>query len=254
MKIISTQEELKSIRSNVANHTRTALVPTMGALHEGHLTLVKRAQELAELTWVSIFVNPLQFGPNEDFSKYPRTLKADISKLEALEVDYLWAPSVEEMYPSLPIQIQANPEISNCLCGLSRRGHFDGVVTVVKTLFEQIKPDFAIFGEKDYQQLLVIKSMVAEYKLPVEIIPAPIVREANGLALSSRNQYLSPEQKELASNIYQELCKIKTAKSSIDQSIIILEKLGIKVEYLEERWGRIFFAGRVGTTRLIDNL
>lgn len=254
MKVLHTQALLQSARESYEPYSRVALVPTMGALHDGHLSLVKIAKSISDITCVSIFVNPLQFSQGEDFTKYPRTLDSDLEKLQVYNPDFVWAPSVEEMYPSPPALLQANKELADCLCGLARPGHFDGVVTVVNALFEQIKPTSAIFGEKDFQQLLIIKSMVQERNLPVEIISAPIIREESGLAMSSRNQYLSDSEKNLAANIYKELTAIKISNTSIDSACKRLTELGFKIDYLEKRWGRVFFAGKIGTTRLIDNL
>ncbi len=252
MQLITTRKELAEVQKSY-QAKKIALVPTMGALHEGHLSLVEIAKKHADIVWVSIFVNPLQFGPSEDFSKYPRTLENDLKMLEGLGVDYIWAPSVEEMYGEPAKSIQANPELTNRLCGLNRPGHFDGVCTVVNLLFDLIQPDIAVFGEKDYQQLMVIKEMVARLKLPIEIIGAPILREASGLAMSSRNRYLNPTERKLADNIYQVLSGLKTERD-LAQAKDKLENLGIKVEYLEIYWNRIFIAARVGSTRLIDNL
>ncbi len=237
---------------------KKALVPTMGALHEGHLSLVEIARKHADLVGVSIFVNPLQFGPNEDFSKYPRTLEKDLELLKKLNVDYIFTPTVEEVYPAVIDHIQADSDIANRLCGINRPGHFDGVCTVVKRLFDLLKPDIAIFGEKDYQQLMVIQEMTTRLNLPIEIIGAPIIRESNGLAMSSRNQYLSESDKKLASNIYQTLSYLSSLNSTseidLDQAKNKLEKMGIKIEYLELHWDRIFIAARIGSTRLIDNV
>ncbi len=253
--LITTRKSLQDAQASYQGKA-VAFVPTMGALHAGHLALVEEAKKLADIVWVSIFVNPLQFGPNEDFNKYPRTLENDIKLLETLGVDYVWAPSVDEMYGATePITIQANPELANKLCGLSRPGHFDGVCTVVNLLFYLIKPDYAVFGEKDFQQLTIITEMVERLKLPVKIIPVATLRETNGLALSSRNKYLSAAEKELASNIYKTISSLKAVtENDLTQAKNKLESLGIKVEYLESHWNRILVAARVGTTRLIDNI
>ncbi len=255
MKLITTRKELLEIRNLLYSKT-IALVPTMGALHKGHLSLVDIAEKHADITIVSIFVNPLQFGPNEDFSKYPRTLENDIKLLADKKVDYVFAPSVEELYSTEAKKITANVEISNKLCGLARPGHFDGVSTVVNLFFELIEPDVAVFGEKDYQQLMVIQEMVSRLKLPVKIIPAPIVREPDGLAMSSRNRYLSEPDRKLAANIYKELSWLKENFSveNLETTKDKLEKLGMQVEYLEEHWDRVFVAAKLGTTRLIDNI
>lgn len=255
--LITTREELYQAQKSYQGK-KIAFVPTMGALHEGHLSLVKKAQELTDIIWLSIFVNPLQFGPKEDFNKYPKTLEKDLVLVKELKVDFVWAPSVEEMYKEKPQTIQADLELANRLCGLSRPGHFDGVCTVVNLLFDLIKPDFAIFGEKDYQQLMIITDMVQKLKLPVKIIPVATMREESGLAMSSRNQYLSPEEKLLAKNIYQTLLALSKldplSETDLKEAKAYLENLGIKVEYLEAFWNRILIAARVGSTRLIDNI
>jgi len=175
-------------------------VPTMGNLHNGHLSLVKLAQQTCDKVVVSVFVNPMQFGPNEDFASYPRTIELDQQKLLDTEVDAIFYPSVEEMYPNGTQQtrVQAPKTLTGLLEGAIRPGHFDGVTTVVCKLFNMVQPDKAVFGQKDYQQLAIIKTMVEELALPIEIISAPISRDLNGLALSSRNQYLSVQQRNIA--------------------------------------------------------
>ena len=185
---------------------RIALVPTMGNLHAGHLELVKIAKQHADIVVVSIFVNPIQFGAGEDFDSYPRTLDEDVAKLATVDTDYVFAPSIEEMYPVLPppTSVLAGAIITQ-LCGQSRPGHFDGVGIVVSKLFNIVQPDMAIFGQKDYQQLAIIKQLVRDLSYPIEIIGAPIVRAADGLALSSRNQYLSANEREVAPVIHQAL-------------------------------------------------
>lgn len=185
---------------------RIALVPTMGNLHAGHLELVKIAKQHADIVVVSIFVNPTQFGEGEDFDSYPRTLDEDVAKLATVDTDYVFAPSIEEMYPVLPppTSVLAGA-ITTQLCGQSRPGHFDGVGIVVSKLFNIVQPDMAIFGQKDYQQLAIIKQLVRDLSYPIEIIGAPIVRAADGLALSSRNQYLSATEREVAPVIHQAL-------------------------------------------------
>lgn len=185
---------------------RIALVPTMGNLHAGHLELVKIAKQHADIVVVSIFVNPTQFGAGEDFDSYPRTLDEDVAKLATVDTDYVFAPSIEEMYPVLPppTSVLAGA-ITTQLCGQSRPGHFDGVGIVVSKLFNIVRPDMAVFGQKDYQQLAIIKQLVRDLSYPIEIIGAPIVRAADGLALSSRNQYLSATERQAAPVIHQAL-------------------------------------------------
>jgi pantoate--beta-alanine ligase len=251
--LISNREELMRIITN--SPCERALIPTMGALHEGHLSLIKLAQTKCKQIWVSIFVNPLQFAAHEDLGKYPRTLDQDLKLLESLKVDYVFAPHKEEIYGKYPYElIKADKALSDCLCGLSRTDHFDGVCTVVKILFDLIKPDYAIFGEKDYQQLQIIREMVNRYKLNLEIIAAPIIREANGLAMSSRNQYLTDEQKNIASNIFRILQIVKQSKATCQEALGELARLGIEVEYIEAKWERIFIAAKIAGVRLIDNL
>jgi len=184
---------------------KISFVPTMGFLHEAHLSLVRKAKELGDKTVVSIFVNPLQFGPKEDFKEYPRDLERDLAFLEKEEVDVVFVPKTEEMYPS---DFQTYVEVTKLttgLCGAFRPGHFKGVTTVVLKLFNIINPDIAIFGEKDYQQLQVIRQMVKDLNLDIEIIAHPTVREKDGLAMSSRNIYLSSEERESASTLYKAL-------------------------------------------------
>ncbi len=174
-----------------------AFVPTMGNLHDGHLALVARARELAPRVVVSIFVNPLQFGPQEDYAAYPRTLEEDRARLAEAGVDLLFAPTVEVMYPRPLTEVTRVhvPGLSQILCGAARPGHFDGVATVVARLFNLVRPRHAVFGEKDYQQLMIIRRMVADLAFPIEIHGVPTVREPDGLAMSSRNRYLSPSER-----------------------------------------------------------
>ncbi|MDN3452562.1 MULTISPECIES: pantoate--beta-alanine ligase [unclassified Psychrobacter] len=191
---------------NQSSQPRIALVPTMGNLHDGHLELVKIAKQHADVVVVSIFVNPTQFGVGEDFDSYPRTLEADVAKLATVGADYVFAPSVDEMYPVLPppTTVLAGA-ITDQLCGQSRAGHFDGVGIVVSKLFNIVQPDVAIFGQKDYQQLAIIKQLVRDLSYPIDIIGAPIVRADDGLALSSRNQYLSGSERQVAPVLHQAL-------------------------------------------------
>nr|WP_245542846.1 pantoate--beta-alanine ligase [Thermodesulfobacterium hveragerdense] len=199
IEVIKTIPEMKAkVKELKSRGYKIGFVPTMGYLHEGHLSLVRKAKSLADKVVVSIFVNPLQFGPKEDFREYPRDLERDLSLLEKEEVDVVFVPSAEEMYPS---DYQTYVEVVNLtdkLCGAFRPGHFKGVTTVVLKLFNIIQPDIAVFGEKDYQQLLVIKQMVKDLNLDIEIVGSPTVREPDGLAMSSRNIYLSPKERESA--------------------------------------------------------
>lgn len=245
-----------------------ALVPTMGALHAGHLALVDRAHELADEVVVSIFVNPTQFGANEDFDLYPRTLDADRELLAGRAE--VFAPSVDDVYPphSPPTVISAGP-IGELWEGASRPGHFDGVLTVVNRLFELVKPNFAVFGEKDWQQLALIRAMAAELHPHIQIVGVPTVRDADGLALSSRNRYLSTSERETAALIPAVLRDIAAAGGT-DESIVRaaakLDHAGIALDYLDvvdpvtletvrgTGPARVIIAARVGATRLIDNL
>lgn len=255
--------------------------PTMGNLHDGHLSLVRNLKKNgATKIIVSIFVNPRQFGPTEDFNQYPRTLKNDLKLLEKEGVDLVFCPDVNLMYPShISSEITINnPKLMNDLCGVKRPGHFNGVLLVVNKLFNILHPDIAIFGQKDYQQFILIKNMVANLFMEVNLILSPIIREDNGLALSSRNSYLSYENKMLASKIYTSLLKIKDnlckknsdISQSIRREIDRLNSIGFEVEYLELRTlnnleicneyqpGKdkyiLLIASKLGNTRLIDNL
>ena len=256
---------------------RVALVPTMGNLHRGHLQLVERAQTLATRTVASIFVNPLQFGPHEDFTAYPRTLDADAKQLAALGLDVLFAPAVAEVYPR-PLEHMTQvsvPSLPEVLCGARRPGHFNGVTTVVAKLFNMVQPQLAVFGEKDWQQLLVIRHMVADLDLALEIVGVPTVREADGLALSSRNGYLSSAERALAPQLYAVLQALAQRWRNGERDYLHLEAeakaqlaaLGFRPDYLELRHAttlqrpnaeatevRIFAAAWLGKARLIDNL
>ena len=239
--IAALQAALKPVR----NQQRIALVPTMGNLHDGHLELVKLAKQHADIVVVSIFVNPTQFGVGEDFDSYPRTLDEDVAKLASVGADYVFAPSSVEMYPVLPppTTIRAGA-ITSQLCGQSRPTHFDGVGIVVSKLFNIVQPDVAVFGQKDYQQLAIIKQLVRDLSYPINIIAAPIVRAADGLALSSRNQYLSADERQIAPILQQELQRLAqqlAAGEYIDKGFNTLitdasERItaaGFKIDYLE---------------------
>jgi pantoate--beta-alanine ligase len=227
----------------------------MGALHNGHLALVRESWQYADVVIASIFVNPTQFGANEDFGKYPRVPEKDANLLQSL-ADYLYLPRVEDIYPNGPeITVKAGAAAQG-LCGAFRPGHFDGVCTVVSTLFEQVQPTHALFGEKDFQQLMVIREM----NYPgVEIVGVPTLREPDGLAMSSRNAYLSAEERKIAPMLYKALCDWRMAygEDSLDakrQTLNTLEAAGFRVQYLEQRWNRLLVAAYLGSTRLIDNI
>lgn len=265
MKTISTASQLRrELDDFVAQGKRIALVPTMGALHEGHLALINRAQEVADITVVSIFVNPTQFGEGEDYDAYPRVEEADLALLKKQGVAVAYTPSVEEMYPHGLQMDGYQPRDADILCGASRPGHFNGVVTVVGILFDHVQPEMAIFGEKDYQQLHIIRQMVVDKGLPVKIIGVPTVREESGLAMSSRNAYLSSAERGLASMVYMVLSAL-TIHDSPKEAKAILLAMGVHVEYLEVRHpetlqptdtlpARVFVAANIGKTRLIDNI
>ncbi|WP_077927826.1 pantoate--beta-alanine ligase [Wohlfahrtiimonas populi] len=274
MQVIQTISELRALRNKM---TTVALVPTMGNLHEGHLSLVKRAKEVADYVIVSIFVNPIQFGENEDFGSYPRTLDADCEKLAALGIDAVFAPTALEMYPNGSQSVRVVPsDIQNELCGATRAGHFNGVTTVVSKLFNIVQPNFACFGEKDYQQLHIIREMVVELNFPIEIISVPICRAETGLALSSRNGYLSDDEKSRAIYLSQSLQVMKdTITANADCDLRRVEKDCIQkltdadwvVDYISIRNREtlaiaestkepliILAAAKMGSTRLLDNL
>jgi pantoate--beta-alanine ligase len=250
------------------------LVPTMGALHDGHLSLVTLAKSRADRVVVSIFVNPTQFGPREDFTRYPRDEQGDITKLGKAGVDLVFAPETAEMYPQdFSTQVKVS-DLTEDLCGAARPNHFDGVATVVAKLLMQCAPGVAVFGEKDYQQLLVIKRLVRDLNIPVEIVAAPIVREEDGLALSSRNAYLSPTERKIAPMLYQTILEVAAdlAKGrGCDDAVVAarfkLDAAGFRVNYVAVRdpdtlkplsgpvaRARVLAAVFLGKTRLIDNV
>lgn len=256
-----------------AGGARVALVPTMGNLHAGHLKLVDVARQHADFVVASVFVNPLQFGPNEDFDRYPRTLSADIEALAGAGCDVLFAPPVEVMIPpGVPTTRVSVPEVAEGLEGAQRPGHFDGVSTIVSILFHQVQPDVACFGQKDYQQLAVVRRMVADLHLPVEIIGVPTERADDGLALSSRNQYLDEDARRVAPMLFHTLQSIGEALRSgaVPDSVLEADAMnrlraaGFEPEYVAIRapdlgdptngpWV-VLAAARLGATRLIDNL
>lgn len=249
-------------------------VPTMGNLHEGHLNLVREARQLCDMVVVSIFVNPIQFGPNEDFENYPRTLEQDSRALADVGCDVLFAPTVEQMYGNQPNFTNIHvSEISEDLCGLQRPGHFDGVAVVVTKLFNIVQPNFAFFGQKDYQQLVVIRQFVRDLNIPLEVIGVPITRAEDGLALSSRNGYLSEEQRQSAPTIFSSLKAAEAQLHSGRALLAVLDTIrqtltqsGFVVDYVEARSPDLqkinefnqdvvlFIAAKLGNTRLIDNL
>lgn len=273
MQIVRNSEELARARDGIAG--RLALVPTMGALHAGHMALIEEARKGADKVAASIFVNPAQFGPNEDFSRYPRREEQDARMLQEAGCDLLWVPSVEDIYPdgfSTTISVSG---VSERWEGKARPGHFDGVATIVAKLLLAIRPDLAVFGEKDFQQLAVIRQMVRDLNIPVEIVAAPTVREVDGLALSSRNAYLLPEERKQAASLPRAL---ETAKAAILRGALVANVLddardtlgragfsrvdyfalvdAVSLEPLDEPRGdmRLIAAAVIGKTRLIDNI
>ena len=258
---------------------KVGFVPTMGNLHEGHLSLVRKAKQVADAAVVSIFVNPLQFGENEDFDAYPRTLEADCDKLTGVDAELVFAPSVNEVYPrgqeNLNI-VQVPDALSTLLCGEFRPGHFDGVATVVTKLFGMVTPDVAFFGEKDFQQLVVIKRMTEDLSLPVEVIGQPTVREQDGLAMSSRNGYLSEQERETAPFLFQTLQETMSQitvggktdfRALVADAELTLREHGFRPQYYRicrqddllpavpgDKRLVILVAAHLGQTRLIDNI
>ena len=255
---------------------RVGFVPTMGALHEGHLSLVRTARVQSDVVIASVFVNPKQFGPNEDFAKYPRTAEKDSAMLAAEKTDYLFMPSVEEMYPPGATSWVTVEGLSEKLDGRSRPGHFNGVTTVVAKLFNIVQPDLAFFGQKDAAQVAVIGKMVRDLNFDVKIVVCPIVRETDGLAMSSRNAYLTPEQRKQALVLYRSLMRVQTLADrgeagaaqlkSVGQQVIA-EEPAVKLDYFEivnrdtldpvtdiSGGALVAVAAYVGNTRLIDNI
>lgn len=278
--MIQTVTDLSALRQRIAQWKRAGervgFVPTMGNLHAGHLALVRQARENAERVVASIFVNPTQFGPSEDFAQYPRTIQADTERLDASGCDLLWLPSVETMYPfgaQATVEVSV-PGITDALEGVHRPGHLDGVATVVTRLLNQVQADVAVFGRKDYQQLAVVQYLVRDLAFPVEIIGAPTVREADGLAMSSRNQYLSDAQRPLAAEVHRCLqwmraaiqegasvaqveagaaSRLQSAGFTLDYAVLRRPDLGMPGAD-EQEFLVALVAVRLGRTRLIDNL
>ena len=277
--ITSTIETLRQDIKALKTRSKTiALVPTMGALHQGHLSLIEVAKQRCDIVVCSIFVNPKQFGQNEDLSNYPRPLQDDIDALEHIGADIAFTPQVKEIYPK---GFQTSVSVKNLglgLCGGTRPGHFDGVATIVSKLLLICQPDIAVFGEKDFQQLLIIKRLVKDLNIETQILGSPVIREADGLALSSRNQYLSSQERKIAPHLYATLQQVaQTLKqgASIAEALKQAEKTlidhGFEIDYLELRQSenltpitalsdqssdtpRLFAAVKLGQTRLIDNI
>lgn len=271
MQIIHTVTEL---RQALAGARDTAFVPTMGNLHAGHIALVEQARKAGGPVVASIFVNPLQFGQGEDFQRYPRTLTDDCAKLEPAGCDIVFAPDVDEMYPEAQA-FQVVPPLADQLCGAFRPGHFQGVCTVVLKLFEMVRPRYAVFGKKDYQQLFLLKGMARQFNLGIEILEGETLRAGDGLALSSRNGYLTPEERDEAPRLYRELCHIAEAVHAGKRDFEVLEasaslrlkEQGWQVDYVSVRSRAtllppradeaglvVLAAARLGNTRLIDNV
>lgn len=274
--ITSSREMQKYAKYLKREGKKIAFVPTMGALHEGHLSLVSKANQVADHTIVSIFVNPTQFGKNEDFDKYARDLEGDIDKLSAFNIEAVFSPNVKEMYPEgFQTYVEVN-ELQKELCGRYRPDHFKGVATVVIKLFNIVLPDYAIFGRKDFQQLIIIERLVKDLDLDIEIVPMPIIREQDGLALSSRNVYLSDEDRKKAISLSKALFNVRDsfnggcvdAPELLRKGEKILQEGGITdIDYIEIRDSEnlqliktarsgnlVAIAVRVGDTRLIDNI
>ena len=272
MHIVSTAAELQQ---RLHKQASVAFVPTMGNLHAGHIHLVELAKKHAKCVVVSIFVNPLQFGANEDLASYPRTLEQDCEKLKLAGADIVFTPTVEEMYPTPQSIIVNAPPIANELCGASRPGHFNGVTTVVLKLFNMVQPQVAVFGKKDFQQLFIIREMVRQLNLPIAIIAGETTREPDGLAMSSRNGYLQPPQRVEAPRLHRALQQVVTAIQSgrsdfaaiETQTAQYLTQLGWIVDYISVRSALTLLpaaagdrelvelgAAKQGRTRLIDNI
>lgn len=242
-------EELRAWRRQ-DNPSSLGFVPTMGALHEGHGSLIRRSVAENERTLVSIYLNPAQFDNDADLDKYPEDLEGDIKLLEDWEADAVFLPDYQVVYPDKYRYVLSEKELSGILCGASRPGHFDGVLTVVMKLFMMVGPCRAYFGEKDYQQYLLIRDMAEAFFMPVEVIPCPLVRQEDGLALSSRNKRLSDRGREIAPDFHRILSK----NIPLEQMRRELEKTGFKVDYLEQHFGKVFGAVFLEEVRLIDHV
>lgn len=278
MRTTGNKKQLQALLSEVRNKgQKIAFVPTMGNLHEGHIQLVRRAGERADVVVVSIYVNPLQFGAGEDIDNYPRTLAADREKLFGEGAQFLYTPETGDIYPEgLQRHTQVEvPDLSETLCGSSRPGHFNGVTTIVAKLFNIVRPDIALFGEKDFQQLSIVRKMVTDLCIPVEVIGVPTVRDVDGLALSSRNSYLSPSQRRIAPLLHETLASCREAIACGFDNFLQLEsharmkllQAGFTPDYFAIRDAHtlrnitasteeiaILAAAKLGRTRLIDNV
>jgi pantoate--beta-alanine ligase len=277
MKICKTIEEMRSAsRDTRSEGKRFGFVPTMGALHEGHLSLVRAAKAKSDVVAVSIFVNPLQFGPTEDLAKYPRSFERDRELLEKEAVDIVFAPQPEEMYPKGAVTYLTVEGLSEKLCGRSRPGHFRGVATVVAKLFHIVEPDLAFFGQKDAAQATIIRRMVRDLNLPIEIVVCPIIREPDGLAMSSRNVYLRPEERKAAPVLNRSLTETKNRFDQGERNArkliaagkrVMAQESRVRLDYFEivdpdtldpvlevTRSALVAIAALVGNTRLIDNI
>lgn len=276
MNVLTTIDEVRcASRAAHRDRKRVGLVPTMGALHEGHLSLVRAAKAQCDVVVVSIFVNPTQFGPNEDYAKYPRSFERDCKMLEQEGADLVFAPTVDEMYPKGAVTYVTVEGMSEKLCGKSRPGHFRGVTTVVLKLFSAVEPDKAFFGQKDAAQVAIVRRMVRDLNLPVEIVVCPIVREADGLAMSSRNAYLDAQERKSALALSQSLKRVEDLfqNGEVDATNLIqagkqtiAQDSSVRLDYLEivdpetlnavptiSGPSLVAVAAFVGTTRLIDN-
>ncbi len=275
MQVIDSLNEMLHLSNSWQENQKVGFVPTMGALHQGHLELVKKSLSSCDITLVSIFVNPSQFGPNEDLSRYPKTFEADYNALEKLGVDYIFFPSDNQMYPADYKTWVNIDQITSLLCGASRPGHFTGVATIVLKLVNLVKPTLMFMGEKDFQQVVVLETMLKDLNFESKIVRCPIVRSEQGLALSSRNRYLSKEEQTIAPLLYKYMQEAKSlaknenmpVKEILDNLKEKLEKKGFKIDYLEivdsknlgpvkrvNKGVRLMVAVFLGNTRLIDNL
>ncbi|MDR2018845.1 MAG: pantoate--beta-alanine ligase [Syntrophobacterales bacterium] len=276
MKIVKTVKEMQTLADGLRKEKLIGFVPTMGYLHEGHLALVRKARELGDIVVVSIFVNPIQFGPTEDLSRYPRDFDRDAGLLIREKTDIIFFPEAHDIYPegySTYIEVKG---LEDYLCGKTRTGHFLGVATVVNKLFNIVKPHFAVFGQKDFQQLRIIEKMIRDLNMDITIVPHPTVREKDGLAMSSRNTYLSPEERARALRIYASIKRAEEMFREGERDVSVLREEvirllgsgdGVDIEYVSfsdadtlreldkiESKALLAIACRVGKTRLIDNI